>query len=494
MSPQDRLFGEFAIKLGLVPRETVVELLSMLPSTSKTLSDLLLERALITPEDAQRISSHQQRVLHASARRRPPHVARPSPGEAEVAPRDSVPLAPETSTTQRGSGTDSTLDARMAAPREARSAVNMDNGQQGTTTVSPKRASSRNASEPYLHKVLRYAAKSGASDVHLHSGAPLMMRKDGTLQPLKGEQPVAPETAKRLLQQILEDDQRQQLEQRGQVDFAYTIAGLGRFRVNAYKQFRGTDAAFRIIPDRVPGLTQLGLPEVLTRLTDFRTGIVLCTGPAGCGKSTTLAALLQRIVDQRREHVITFENPVEFVLRPNQSWVNQRQVGTHTESFARALRAALREDPDVLAITELRDRESIALALTAAETGHLVLGTLHTGSAGQTIDRMINAFSGGEQGHIRAMLSDSLRAVVSQRLVPRADGNGRAVAIEVLLGTTAVANLIRDNKTLQLPSIMQTGIHLGMITLDNSLQSLVESKVITKEQASRFANAKERFR
>ncbi len=475
MSPQDRLFGEIAIKLGLVPQETVVELLSVLPSSGQRLSELLLQRGLITPEDVRRIRGHQQRVLD-SASNGPPHDPSPAPS-----PRDATVDAPAV-----GSAAVVTPSTHGVTHERERPAA--------VTAVSPNLAAGRSAREPYLHKVLRYAAKSGASDVHLHSGAPLMMRKDGALQPLKGEQPVAPETAKRLLQQILDEGQCQQLERQGQVDFAYSVAGLGRFRVNAYRQFRGTDAAFRIIPDEIPDLTQLGLPEVLTRLTDFRTGIVLCTGPSGCGKSTTLAALLQRIVDQRREHVITFENPVEFMLRPNQSWVNQRQVGTHTESFARALRAALREDPDVLAITELRDRESIALALTAAETGHLVLGTLHTGSAGQTIDRMINAFSGGEQGHIRAMLSDSLRAVVSQRLVPKADGRGRAVAIEVLLGTTAVANLIRDNKTLQLPSVMQTGIHLGMVTLDNSLESLVQAKVVTKEQAARFANSKERFR
>ncbi len=459
MSPQDRLFGEIAIKLGLVPRETVVELLSVLPQSSGSLCDLLVERGLITDNDARRIQHHQQRVLQAPAKR-PSQAAPARPKAAQVSSAAPQPAAPAP-----------TKAHARAAPAPAK-----DRGQ------------------PYLHKVLRFAVKAGASDVHLHSDAPLMMRKDGALQPLKGEQPVPPETAKRLLRQILDDAQLEQLERQGQVDLAYSIPGLGRFRVNAYRQFRGMDAAFRIIPERIPDLAELGLPEVLARLTEFRTGIVLCTGPAGCGKSTTLAALLQRIVDQRREHVITFENPVEFVLRPNQSWVNQRQVGTHTESFARALRAALREDPDVLAITELRDRESIGLALTAAETGHLVLGTLHTGSAGQTIDRMINAFSGGEQGHIRAMLSDSLRAVVSQRLVPRADGKGRAVAIEVLLGTTAVANLIRDDKTLQLPSVMQTGVHLGMITLDNSLHSLMQAGVITKEQAARFANAKERFR
>jgi twitching motility protein PilT len=204
--------------------------------------------------------------------------------------------------------------------------------------------------------------------------------------------------------------------------------------------------------------------------------------------------MLATLTQSRREHIITLENPVEFLIDPGTSWVNQRQVPTHTESFARALRAALREDPDVIAITELRDRESIGLALSAAETGHLVLGTLHTGSAGQTIDRVINAFPGPEQDHVRSMLSESLRAVISQRLVPRANGNGRALALEVLICTTAVANMIRDNKTFQLPSIMQTGVSLGMITLDNSLADLVQKGTVAKEEARRFATAKERFK
>jgi twitching motility protein PilT len=250
----------------------------------------------------------------------------------------------------------------------------------------------------------------------------------------------------------------------------------------------------RILPPDPPTLEQLGLPSQLERLVDFRTGLVLCTGPAGCGKSTTLAALLNVIVSSRRDHVLTIENPIEYVYRGGKAIVTQRQVGAHTTSFARALRAALREDPDVIAITELRDRETMSLALTAAETGHLVIGTLHTGNAGQTIGRIINAFPSDEQGQIRGTLAESLRAVVSQRLVPRADGNGRVVALEILQVNTAVTNMIREEKEYQVGSIMQTGKTQGMITLDDSLAELVTAGTIEKAQARRFAENKERFK
>ncbi len=222
--------------------------------------------------------------------------------------------------------------------------------------------------------------------------------------------------------------------------------------------------------------------------------MVLCTGPAGCGKSTTLAALLNVIVASRKDHILTIENPVEFVYRGGEAIVTQRQVGSHTRSFARGLRAALREDPDVIAITELRDRETMSLAMTAAETGHLVMGTLHTGSAGQTIGRIISAFPADEQAQVRGTLSESLRAVVSQRLVPRSDGNGRVVALEVLIVNTAVTNLIREEKEYQVGSIMQTGKSQGMVTLDDSLSELLTAGTIDKTQARRFAENKDRFK
>jgi twitching motility protein PilT len=264
-------------------------------------------------------------------------------------------------------------------------------------------------------------------------------------------------------------------------------------RVNVYRQHRGLDAVFRLIPENPPTLEQLGLPARLAKLTDFRTGMVLCTGPAGCGKSSTLAALLGGLVQSRADHILTIEDPVEFVFPPGKALVNQRQVRDHTSSFARALRAALREDPDIIVITELRDRDTISLAISAAETGHLVLGTLHTGSASQTISRIVNSFSADEQEQMRVMLSESLRAVVSQRLVPRAKGGGRVPAIELLMVNTAVSNLIREDKTHQLPSVMQTGKAAGMLTLDDSLDELLRAGTITVESARRFAVKKDRF-
>jgi len=337
------------------------------------------------------------------------------------------------------------------------------------------------------------AMRQGASDLHAHSGAPIMLRVDGELRALGGG-PIAPEAAERVIAEVMTDEQWALLRDRGEVDFAYAIDGVGRFRVNVYRQQRGLDAVFRLIPLVPPTLDQLGLPARLGTLCDFRTGMVLCTGPAGCGKSTTLAALLNLLVQTRPDHILTVEDPIEYVFPPGAALVNQRQVRDHTGSFARALRAALREDPDIIAITELRDRETVSLAISAAETGHLVLGTLHTENAGQTISRMINTFPADEREQIRAMLSESLRAVISQRLVPLAAGRGRVPALELLMVNTAVSNVIRDDKPHQLPSVMQTGKAAGMITLDDSLAGLLGSGAITKECAHKFAVRKERFK
>jgi twitching motility protein PilT len=466
MSPEDRLFADIALKLGLLDRQKL-DACAQLPDTGTSLPDLLVARGWLDEASVNKVRAHQRRILETRfGKENAPPPGGPPPVNLAGPPPD--PAVPK----------------KRHSVRPAARAVVAESG--------PEPA--RKAAAPYLHKVLTYAAQRGASDLHVHGGAPLMARINGRLQVLKAEEPISAADTERLIAQLLTNEQWSALARDGQIDFAYSFPEGGRFRVNAYRQFRGMDIVFRLIPAQVPTLEQLGLPANLSRLMDFRTGIVLCTGPAGCGKSTTLASMLTTLTQTRQEHIITLENPVEFLLDPGTSWVNQRQVPNHTQSFARALRAALREDPDVIAITELRDRETIGLALSAAETGHLVLGTLHTGSAGQTIDRVINAFPGPEQDHVRSMLSESLRAVVSQRLVPRANGNGRAVALEVLLCTTAVANMIRDNKTFQLPSIMQTGVSLGMVTLDNSLADLVQKGTVTKEEARRFATAKERFK
>lgn len=331
----------------------------------------------------------------------------------------------------------------------------------------------------------------GASDLHVHSQAPLRLRLHGELRDAGPELDAA--QARDLILGILDEGQRALLEERQQLDFSYAIEGVGRFRSNAYEQQRGLDAVFRTIPFEPPTLADLGLPEDLERVIDFHQGIVLFTGPAGCGKSSTMAAMVRKINEDRPDHILTVEDPIEYVHTSQRCVVNQREVGPHTESFARALRAALREDPDIIAIGELRDLETISLALTAAETGHLVLGTLHTSSAIRTINRLLGVFPPDQQNQIRTMVSESLRAVVSQRLVPKTDGSGRVAALEVLMNTRAVGNLIREQKTFQIQSQMQTGGARGMRLLDNSLQELVQTGVIAREVAHANAEDRKRF-
>ncbi|MDA8021266.1 MAG: type IV pilus twitching motility protein PilT [Thermoanaerobaculia bacterium] len=330
-----------------------------------------------------------------------------------------------------------------------------------------------------------------ASDLHIHCNAPIKLRLHGRL---KDVSPVlSPDRTRELILPILDEQQQQLLEEHQQLDFAHSLEGVGRFRSNAYEQQNGLDAVFRIIPREPPSLSELGLPEALSRVVEYHQGIVLFTGPAGCGKSSTMAAMVKLINHDRPDHIITVEDPIEYIHSSELCLVNQREVGPHTESFARALRAALREDPDIIAIGELRDLETISLALTAAETGHLVLGTLHTSSAMRTINRLLGVFPPDQQNQIRTMVSESLRAVVSQRLVPRADGDGRVPALEVLINNHAIGNLIRENKTFQIPSQMQTGAKLGMTVLDNSLADLVQQGLISKEEALKNAEDKKRF-
>ncbi len=337
-----------------------------------------------------------------------------------------------------------------------------------------------------IESLLAYAAAVGASDLHVHAASPLRIRRNGVLEVLS-ETPLPAANTERLIEAVLTPGQRQQLAEIGEIDFSYTLAGTGRFRVNAYAQQNGLDAVFRVIPPQPPSLTELGLPLDLARFCNHHQGLVLITGPAGCGKSSTLAALIRILNEERRDHVITIEDPVEHVHLSQRSVVNQRQVGAHTESFSRALRAALREDPDIIAVGELRDLETISLALTAAETGHLVLATLHTTNATATINRLIGVFPPDQQNQVRTMVSESLRAIVSQRLVPRADDEGRVPALEVLVCNRAVGNLIREKKTFQIRSILQTGSSQGMRLLDSSLKELVDAGTITREAAAHVA-------
>ncbi len=342
-----------------------------------------------------------------------------------------------------------------------------------------------------LDNVLEQAVRRGASDLHIHSGQLLKLRLHGQL--VESNPLIDRVTAERIISDILTPEQMAVLAGAGQVDFSYPLPGVARFRVNVYRQQNGLDSVFRIIPERPPSLADLGLPQQLAKLANFHQGMVLFTGPAGCGKSATLAAMLDIVNTERRDHIITIEDPIEFVHESKGCLVNQRAVGPHTDSFARALRAALREDPDVIAIGELRDLETIALALTAAETGHLVLATLHTSNSIRTINRIIGVFPSAQREQVRTMLSESLRAVISQRLVPRADGTGRVPALEVLIATRAVSALIREDKTFQIRSILQTQASHGMALLDSSLVQLVKSGVVARAEAIRLAEEPQRF-
>lgn len=332
-----------------------------------------------------------------------------------------------------------------------------------------------------LESVLADGIQRKASDIHLHAGGPLKQRVNGEFVVV--DEQVEPAAVEAMVSAALSPEQRATLAHDGEVDFCFALPGIGRFRANAYRQQRGIDAVFRTIPEHPPTLEELGLPAELKKHTDYHQGMVLITGPAGCGKSATMAALVNHINEQRTDHILTVEDPIE-ILHPSKSClVNQRHAGSHTSSFARALRGALREDPDIIVIGELRDLETISLAMTAAETGHFVLATLHTANAVRTINRMIGAFPSNEQDQIRAMLSESLKAVVSQRLVPTTDGQGRVPALELLVINRAIGNLIRDEKTVQIRSSMQTGKAHGMYLLEQSLNELVAAGKITREVA-----------
>jgi twitching motility protein PilT len=271
-----------------------------------------------------------------------------------------------------------------------------------------------------------------------------------------------------------------------ELDFSHSVRGLGRFRVNVFMQRNGLGAVFRLIPENIQTISELGLPDQILDLVDVSEGLVLVTGPTGSGKSTTLASIIHTINERERAHIITIEDPIEFVHNNKQSLINQREVSSHTHSFSNALRAALREDPDIILVGEMRDLETMSLALTAAETGHLVFATLHTNSAVKTVDRIIDVFPEGQQGQIRSMLSESLRGIVAQALLPRADGKGRAVVAEILFNVPAVANLIREGKGYQIASVMQTGRAHGMLTFESSVNELTRSGLITRDEGQNF--------
>jgi twitching motility protein PilT len=451
-SQDDHLIGRLALHYKLISQDQLAEatLQQSREGGRRKLGEILVESGVLPQRRFEQLLAAQQELL---AKR-----------QAEAPLGATGPMAPS-------------APAVTSAPAVARVPSLSDTVPEGRRRID---------------LVLEYAVGQGASDIHIHSGAPLRLRQHGRMTDL-GSTPVDRAVAQLAIEEILSPEQLALLVEHGQVDLAYTVPGVSRFRGNVYRQQRGWDAVFRAIPAQPPSLADLGMPSALARFANFHQGLVLITGPAGCGKSSTLAAMINIVNEDRRDHIITIEDPIEVLHPSKRCVVNQRQVGPHTQSFARALRAALREDPDVIAIGELRDLETISLALTAAETGHLVMATLHTNNAIRTINRVLGVFPPSQQDQIRTMLSESLRAIVSQRLIPRADGTGRVPALEILVANKAVGNLVRDNKTFQIKSVLQTGGTHGMCLLDASLADLVKSGTITREEAARNAEDPARF-
>jgi twitching motility protein PilT len=485
---QPSLLGRIAVSAKLISQEQLLEALHQQDhlGPSKRLGDILLELGYISQAQldwlirAQATLQERHRQAEVEEQRR-----------AEATRQDAFTKSGSVAIPQPEAARQvvQPLPTRAAAPEPQRPvAVVKPAPVKSTPEPVPAAAphvSVRAAGAPaQLDQILTKAMQLRASDVHLHAGLPIQMRIGGRL--LKSNTPpLESAQSEALIMEILTESERAEFTAHNDLDFAYAIPGVGRFRGNVFRQRRGIDAVFRPIPPEPPTLEDLGLPSSLAQLTSFHQGLVLVTGPAGCGKSSTLAALINLINEERPDHIITVEDPVEFVHSSKSCVVNQRQVRKHTGSFASALRAALREDPDVIAIGELRDLETISLAITAAETGHLVLGTLHTNDAGRTINRILDAYPPDQQSQIRAMISESLRAIVSQKLVPAVDGARQVPVLEILRVNIAVSNLIREERVFQLRSIMQTGRNLGMCLFDDSLLELVKSGTISKETARR---------
>jgi twitching motility protein PilT len=341
-------------------------------------------------------------------------------------------------------------------------------------------------SQPRIEILLEEVVKRKASDLHLQVGLPPMIRVDGRLLPVSGAEPLSDEMVETLIFAILDEDQKQILLKDKEFDFSFAFGDMGRFRVNAFHERGNLAAALRLIPNDILTIEQLGLPPVVAKFADYPRGLVLVTGPTGSGKSTSIAALIHKINMERTSHIITIEDPIEYTHRSNKSVIVQREVHYDTYSFSAALRSALREDPDVVLIGEMRDLETIASAITIAETGHLVFATLHTNSAAQSIDRMIDVFPPHQQPQIRAQLSNILMAICSQRLIPSI-GGGRVVAAEILAVTPAVRNIIREGKTHQLDAVIQTGAEYGMQSMDKTLARLIHEGTISYDDARNFA-------
>ncbi len=359
--------------------------------------------------------------------------------------------------------------------------------EQTSAAIAAKKPQRKLIETVHIDELLELVVENNASDLHVAVGLPPVLRIDGELK-LARYETFTPPIVQRIIYDFLSDDQIQRFETQLELDCSYAMRKIARFRVNVFRARGNVAAAFRLIPTQIPTIKQLGLPPIVEELAERRRGLLLTTGPTGSGKSTTQAALIDKINRERAEHIITIEDPLEYLHQHRKCIINQREVGEDTHSFANALRSALREDPDILLVGEMRDLETIQLAITAAETGHLVLATLHTNNAAESVDRAIDVFPPGQQEQIRVMLSNNLVGILSQQLLPRAGQPGRVAAVEVMIATSAIRNLIRENKAFQMASIIQTSADVGMQTMDQALRDLHQQGIITFEVAMNRAH------
>ena len=482
------VIGRLAVQLKLINPQQLAQALKLQePRSGKRLGAILLELGMLDERQLSKLLAIQKDLIAKQKAKKAAALPSVAPAGAPA----PVPVQPAAASPPLASVSHpiSPTPASSAAAESPSASESMAAHALEEASLQLEIGDASDSHRQRLAQLLHDAVQSGASDIHIHAGASPKQRVAGVLEEMSPT-PTASAEAEQLVAAALSADERALLARSGEYDFCLELPGVGRFRANAYRQQRGFDVVFRSIAPEPPTLQSLGLPEELTKYTEYHQGMVLITGPAGCGKSATMAAMVDLINETRHEHILSVEDPIEVVHPSKKCIVNQRAAGRHTGSFARALRGALREDPDIIVIGELRDLETISLAMTAAETGHFVLATLHTNNAVRTINRMIGAFPSGEQSQVRTMLSESLRAVISQRLVPRADGSGRVPALEILVLNKAISNLVREEKTVQIRSAMQTGRNQGMCLLEQSLNELVQSGVVEREVALRFAEAK----